>query len=197
MKVLVHTCCAGCAIYTINTLEHKLGRVTGFFSNPNIHPYTEYQKREKALKSFASKHKKEIVFDDYAPEGFFQEINYKETKGERCPICWKMRLKRAAEFAKANSYNAFTTTLLISPYQEHFVVKIIGEEVAKETEVPFYYEDFRTGFRDSQQSLKKEGLYSQKYCGCIYSERERFEKTSLSSTESGAKRKKEKTKTAS
>jgi len=175
MKILLHACCAGCTIYTFKILEEKFNEVRGFFFNPNIHPYTEFKRREDALKKYADKQKKEIVFRECRPEIFFHEINYKETKGERCPVCWHLRLSKTAEFAKENGYDSFTTTLLISPYQDHLLIKMIGEEVSKEAGIPFYYEDFRIGFRDSQQSLKSEGLYSQKYCGCVYSEKERYE----------------------
>jgi len=171
MKILLHVCCAGCAIYTIETLEKKFDKVLGLFFNPNIHPRSEFKKRQEALKIYAGKHEKEIVFGDYRPEEFFREVNYKEGDPERCPICWRMRLERSAEFALSGGFDAFTTTLLISPYQDHFCVKEIGEEIAKETGVPFYYEDFRTGFSCSQRFLKSEKLYSQKYCGCIYSEK--------------------------
>jgi len=175
LKILLHTCCAGCAIYTIKTLEKKFDRVTGFFFNPNIHSYTEFKSRRQALERYALKYDKEIIFAEYHPQEFFHEINYKENKGERCPICWRIRLHKAAVFAKDNGYDSFTTTLLISPYQEHFVVKTIGEDISKEVGLPFYYEDFRIGFNESLDTLKKEELYSQKYCGCIYSEKERYE----------------------
>jgi len=176
MKVLLHTCCAGCAIYTFRALEKKFDRVTGLFFNPNIHPYSEFHNRREALRQFSEKYNKEAAFPEYRPEVFFHEINYKETKGQRCPICWRLRLKEAANFAKDNGYDAFTTTLLISPYQDHSIIKMIGEDLSKETGVSFYYEDLRAGFRDSQDRLKAEGLYSQKYCGCLYSEKERYER---------------------
>jgi len=175
MKILLHACCAGCAIYTFEALEKKFDHITGFFFNPNIHPYAEFNNRRAALEEYAAKYKKEIAFCEYAPRDFFHEINYKEAKGERCPICWRMRLRRAANFAKENGYDSFTSTLLISPYQDHMLIKVIGEEISKEMGVTFYYEDFRPGFKESQVALKKDALYSQKYCGCIYSEIERYE----------------------
>ena len=176
MKILFHACCAGCAIYVFETLEKKFAKVTGLFFNPNIHPYTEFKNRQDALKEYTDKYKKKVIFQTYNPQIFFHEINYKETTTERCPICWHLRLNRAANFAKEHGYDSFTTSLLISPYQEHCLVKTVGEDVSKRIGIPFYYEDFRVGFEKSLKILKQEKLYSQKYCGCIYSEKERHEK---------------------
>lgn len=180
MKILLHTCCAGCAIYTFRVLESKFNQVTGFFFNPNIHPYKEFKSRQEAVKKYADKYGKKMEFREYTPERFFHEVNYKEMHGERCPICWRMRLTEAAAFAKEKGYDSFTTTLLISPYQNHDIVKLIGEEISKEAGIPFYYEDFRPGFNESLGALKAEGLYSQKYCGCLYSEKEKHEKKPVS-----------------
>jgi hypothetical protein len=176
VKILLHTCCAGCTIYSFEELEKKFERVAGFFFNPNIHPYREFKDRRTALENYSSRHNKEIIFRDYEPQLFFHEINYKEQKGQRCPACWRLRLLETARFAKENTFDYFTTTLLISPYQDHVLIKTIGEHLAGELDIHFYYEDFRSGFRESQEALREEGLYSQKYCGCIYSEKERFEK---------------------
>ena len=177
MKILLHTCCAGCAIYTFGTLEKKFDKVTGFFFNPNIHPAQEFKHRKDSIQKYAKKHNKEIIFEEYDPKAFFHEVNYKEAHGERCPICWRLRLKKTAELAKARGYDSFTTTLLISPYQDHLVIKAICEGLSKEVDIPFYYEDFRVGFKGSQKALETERLYKQKYCGCIYSEMERQKKT--------------------
>ncbi|MBU4457363.1 MAG: epoxyqueuosine reductase QueH, partial [Candidatus Omnitrophica bacterium] len=92
---------------------------------------------------------------------------------ERCSLCWELRLLQTADYAKENSFDGFTTTLLISPYQNHEIVKDISERIAKEKGIDFYYEDFRKGFRESQDKAKELDVYRQKYCGCVFSELER------------------------
>lgn len=150
--------------------------MTGFFYNPNIHPFTEYQKRKDALTQVHKKTGIDIIYFDYAPQEYFHKINLKEDKSERCVICWRLRLKKAAEFAKQKGFDYFSTTLLVSPYQEHELLKDIGTQVAKEENVIFYYEDFRPGFRKAQEEARAQGLYMQNYCGCLYSEMERYNK---------------------
>ena len=174
MKLLLHICCGPCALHPIKELlDKKFDKVTGFFYNPNIHPPSEYKRRKDALSEAASKIEFEVIIPDYKMEEYFRKILSKEGSSERCQLCWELRLSKTASFAKANGFDAFTTTLLISPYQDHEKVKKIGEETASENGVQFYYQDFRPGFRDGQEQAKKENLYRQKYCGCVFSELER------------------------
>ena len=95
---------------------------------------------------------------------------------ERCGDCFKMRLGMTAAVARVKGFTSFTTTLLISPYQKHELLREVAETAAKEQGIDFYYEDFRTGFRESQRLSREMNLYRQKYCGCVYSEWERFGK---------------------
>jgi len=175
MKILLHCCCAPCSIYPFKEL-FKENQVSGFYFNPNIHPYQEFTKRREALEEFSRQTGFDVIFPSYEPSEFFRAISYNEHKEARCGICWHMRLKRTADFAKENGFDTFTTTLLISPYQDQLVIKEMGESIAKETGVDFYYQDFREGFRASQNEARDKNLYRQKYCGCIYSEMERFKK---------------------
>lgn len=87
-------------------------------------------------------------------------------KEQRCSNCWRMRLGEAANAAKREHHDAFTTTLLISPYQNHNEIRVIGRDLEKTEEINFYYDDFRVGFKASQQMAKEQGVYRQKYCGC-------------------------------
>lgn len=173
MRVLLHACCAPCLIYPLERLKEKGFEVTGFFYNPNIHPFPEYNKRKEALAGFNKKSAIDIIYPDYLPWEFFRAINLKENKSERCAVCWRLRLTKTAEVAKEKGFDYFSTTLLASPYQNQELLRKIGDEISKETKVIFYYEDFRAGFKKARESAKKEGLYLQKYCGCIYSEMER------------------------
>jgi predicted adenine nucleotide alpha hydrolase (AANH) superfamily ATPase len=97
-------------------------------------------------------------------------------EANRCPICYRMRLEQTAEAARKNGFDAFTTTLLVSPYQDHEQIVQIANHIAKNAGVDFYYEDFRPGFREGHRISKEMGLYHQPYCGCIYSEWERYAK---------------------
>jgi len=174
MKILLHTCCAPCLIYPLEELRKKSLEVKGLFFNPNIHPFAEYQKRKAAVEQFALSANLKVDFPEYAPEVFFRAVDFKETNPGRCVICWRMRLKKTAEHARQEGFEYFTSTLLVSPYQDQLSIKRIGEDIAKEYGVEFWYEDFRPGFRPAHMQAKKEGIYCQNYCGCIYSEIERF-----------------------
>jgi len=174
MKLLLHICCGPCAIYPIKTLAGaKFEKVTGFYYNPNIHPPSEYKKRRNALREAEKKLGLKIIYPSYNMEEYFVKISGREESPSRCRLCWQLRLSETASFAKDNGFDAVTTTLLISPYQDHDSVKEIGEKAARENSVDFYYEDFRKGFKESQEEAKREELYRQKYCGCVFSELER------------------------
>ena len=174
MKILLHTCCAPCLIYPLEQLKAKGFEVEGLFYNPNIHPFAEYKSRKQAITNLGEDIK--VNFADYDPAEFFQAINGKEYGGGRCAICWKLRLKKTAQEAKEKGFTHFTTTLLVSPYQDQELLKRSGNEAGSETGVEFYYEDFRPGFRKAHNQAKLKGVYCQKYCGCIYSEMERCKK---------------------
>jgi hypothetical protein len=109
-------------------------------------------------------------------ENFFRRIAFNEDSKKRCPICWRMRLEETARFGRENNFDFFSTTLLISPYQNHELIKEIGEDIAKERGIKFYYCDWRGGFYHSQSEARRHNLYRQKYCGCVYSEKERYDK---------------------
>lgn len=177
MKILLHICCAPCSIHPHKELDLKnADSVVGFFYNPNIHPYSEYRERKKALEEYSEKSRFPVVFHKYDMENFFREISGNEEFGTRCRICLALRLGETANYAKKNGFDTFTTTLSISPYQDQAEIARIGRDVSKRVGVDFLYKDFRGGFRASQDEAKEIGLYRQKYCGCIFSEKERYEK---------------------
>jgi predicted adenine nucleotide alpha hydrolase (AANH) superfamily ATPase len=173
MKLLLHICCGPCALYPIKKLvSSKFDEILGYYYNPNIHPPSEYKKRKDALADAAKKISFEVIYPFYNMEEYFKEIPLAQDSPERCRSCWRLRLSKTAGFAKENGFDAFTTTLLISPYQDHELVRKLGEDISQENAVEFYYEDFRKGFRQSQEEAKKENLYRQKYCGCVFSEKD-------------------------
>jgi len=176
MKLLLHTCCAPCLIYPIQRLKEQGFQVNGFFYNPNIHPFAEYKNRRQAVETFVQSAGIEVIYPEYLPQEFFQAVNLKESIRLRCAICWALRLKKTAQIAKDKRFNYFSTTLLVSPYQDQELLKKIGEDISREEGIDFYYEDFRPGFGQSHNWAKTQGIYCQKSCGCIYSEVERFKK---------------------
>ena len=175
MKILLHICCANCVIYPLGRFGEKGDEVVGYFFNPNIHPYQEYQKRLETLRQYSGKVGLEVIYrDEYLLEEFLRNVSSKID--QRCQYCYTIRLEAAAREAKKNLFDAFSTTLLYSIYQKHLLIKETGERLAREIGIPFYYEDFRPGWKKGVEVSKAMGLYRQQYCGCIYSEKERFAK---------------------
>jgi epoxyqueuosine reductase len=176
MKILLHICCAPCAVYSIEKLKEKYSAVECFFYNPNIHPVDEYERRKQSCQQLSRIIGIDVHFHrDFQFEDFFRKITFYE-KDSRCSLCWSLRLEETAEYAAKNGFNGFTSTLFISPYQDHETLKKLALIAQKKYSVPFMYEDFRPGFRKSHEKSRDMGLYHQKYCGCIYSDRERFQK---------------------
>lgn len=176
MNILLHICCAPCAIYPIEKLRKDGHKIGGYFYNPNIHPYSEYVRRLDQLQKYSKKAGLNVICGEYEIENYFQHIVYNEERENRCPVCWWLRMDKTVSFAKNNGFDAFTTTLLGSPYQDQDTIKAICKDIAKASGVKFIFVDFRAGFKKAHELAKKEGIYCQNYCGCLYSERERLEK---------------------
>lgn len=173
MKILMHICCGPCSVMCIADLRAAGHDVTGFWYNPNIHPFTEYTQRRDALDTYAKSISLPMIWrDEYGLRKFVDLV--KDNLSDRCPVCYKERLMETAKVAKAEGFDAFTTTLLISPYQKHEALKQVAETVALEIGIPFHYVDFRPDFREGQRIARTLPLYMQKYCGCIFSEEERY-----------------------
>jgi len=174
-KILIHMCCAPCSVYPVKILREQDFEIMGFFYPHNIHPYTECQKRQQALETFAELEKFRVVWDkEYNLMEFLQNIAFRESN--RCAFCYHERIKSAALLAKRGKFDYFTTTLLYSKFQNHEMIKSIGESMAKAAGIAFYYHDFREGWKQGIEESKQLQLYRQQYCGCIYSERDRFYK---------------------
>lgn len=170
MKLLLHTCCAPCSVYCIKSLREEGIEPTVYWFNPNIHPYMEYKSRRDTLKEYAKNIEIEAIFEeDYGLKEFCKNV-IGDLQNRCINYCYKVRLEQTAKYAKENEYDAFSTTLLISPYQNHDALKQIGEEMAEKYGLTFLYRDFRPGFRDGQNEARELGLYMQKYCGCVFSE---------------------------
>jgi len=198
MNLLLHCCCAPCSVSCIKTLREENIEPHLFFYNPNIHPFTEYQSRRECVKSFADNENLKLAFlnEEYGLRAFLKETSdalnehpamfpaahpmkssaAQSSCAARCEKCYRMRLDKTAAFAAENGFTAFSTTLLISPYQNHEAVKRTGEETAAKYGIVFFYRDFRPLFREGQAVSRAKGMYMQKYCGCIFSEEERYYK---------------------
>lgn len=164
-------------IYPLERLRQQNFQVAGFFYNPNIHSFSEYKNRKSAVEAFVKSAKIDMVYPEYLPAEYFREVNLKEQAPQRCYTCWSLRLLRTAWEAKRRAFDYFSTTLLVSPYQDQDILKKIGNNTAEAVGVKFYYEDFRPGFKGAHEKARAQGIYCQKYCGCVYSEIERCMKS--------------------
>ena len=187
MKILLHICCGNCAAYPFKLLREEGHDYEGFWFNPNIHPYEEYSLRLSSLKELAEGRSVNMHYtEEYNPAEYFRMFGIEDLSGaehveaaknieraERCKLCYKLRLEKTAEKACQNGFDAFSTTLLISPYQDFEQITATGKELANKYNISFHVKDFRPHFRESQTMGKELGLYRQKYCGCIFSREER------------------------
>ncbi|MCI5222986.1 MAG: hypothetical protein D3924_10000 [Candidatus Electrothrix sp. AR4] len=175
MKILLHVCCGPCTVYPLEVLRQQGHEINGYFYNPNIHPYREFKRRVNALVELAEQKDFKVTIDrDYGLKEYLRKVVFHEKM--RCSICYDMRLQAAAERAANEGFEAFTTTLLYSKYQNHNLMKKKGEALAKKYDIKFHYHDFREGWQQGIDESIAMNLYRQPYCGCIYSEQERYDK---------------------
>ncbi len=176
MKILLHTCCAPCLVYPLDELLSERHEVTALFFNPNIHPYSEFLRRLDAFTAYTRDRGVTVLDDKGLPdmEDWLRDVAFRES--HRCRICFNMRLDKAAALAAKKGFDAFSTTLLYSRFQKHDLLKATGEEVSQRHGVPFLYRDWRKGWNEGVKKYRRLGLYRQKYCGCVYSEKERAAK---------------------
>ncbi len=174
MKLLMHTCCAPCSVYCIDSLRKEGIEPTLYWYNPNIHPYIEYKTRKETLEKYSEMiNIKTIYEEEYGLQEFCKKVCGNLEK--RCEqYCYPVRLNKTAQYAKEHGYTAITTTLLVSPYQKHDIIKRQAEKIAQNYGLEFVYRDFRIGFKEGQAKARELGLYMQKYCGCVFSEESRY-----------------------
>ncbi len=175
MEILLHICCAPCTIYPLKTLRQQGSQIKGYFYNPNIHPYREYQKRRETLEAYAGMCQLEVFFDEGYDLGLFLDRT-RPWGPERCRACYEIRLEATARRAKKEGFEAFSTTLLYSRFQKHDWIREVGTRIGERLAIPFHYQDFRPGWSEGVRESKELGLYRQPYCGCIFSEKERYKK---------------------
>lgn len=169
MKLLLHTCCAPCSVYCIHSLRKENIEPTVYWFNPNIHPYMEYKTRRDCLKEYTKSINVNAIFkENYGLKDFCKNVI--SDLDNRCSnYCYRVRLEQTAKYAKENGYDSFSTTLLVSPYQNHDVLRKIGEELAKKYEIKFIYRDFRIGFREGQTKARELRLiYAKVLWMCVF-----------------------------
>ena len=173
MKTLLHICCAPCANMPIEVLRGDGFGVTGYWYNPNIHPFTEYRERRNCLRAYAQTIELPLLErDDYGLRPFVREVA--DDIAGRCVKCYEKRLFDTAKKAAEGGFDSFTSSLFISPYQNHELMREVAERAAAEYGVAFLYRDFRPYFREGQERARTLEMYIQKYCGCVFSEQERY-----------------------
>ena len=177
MKTLLHICCAPCANMPIEVLQTDGFEVSGFWYNPNIHPFTEYRARRNTVREYLDSIDLRLIEkNDYGLRPFVRAVA--EDIENRCVKCYELRLFETARTAKEGGFDSFTSSLFISPYQNHDLMRETAERAAAQYGVEFLYRDFRPYFRDGQARARELGFYMQKYCGCVFSEEERYLKKS-------------------
>jgi epoxyqueuosine reductase len=173
MRILLHTCCAPCLVVPLDDLRSQGHQVTALFFNPNIHPYSEYLRRLDAFTVYANANNVPVLNSDGEDgmEEWLQQVVFREA--HKCSVCFHFRMETTARLAEARGFDAFSTTLLFSRFQKHELLRATAEAVAQKYGIPFMYKDWRAGWNEGVRRYRKLGMYRQKYCGCIYSEKER------------------------
>jgi hypothetical protein len=178
VKVLLHTCCAVCLAGPLEDLTARGFETALFFYNPNVHPLLEFRKRLKAFKVFAENRPIKAYADEcYGLRAFLEEVDWRSVRQARCEGCYRMRLLRTAQEARLRGFDSFTTTLLVSPMQARESVLKAGRLAAENSGGVFLEEDWRPLFDSSHEYARRRSLYHQQYCGCVFSEEERFAET--------------------
>lgn len=177
MTTLLHTCCAVCLPGAVEDLRRGSNEVVPFFYNPNIQPLLEFRKRLKAFRVLADSMRIRTEFDEtYDLELFFRTVL--ADMANRCALCYRLRLGVTARRAARGGYEAFATTLSASPHQKHALIQAEGERAAAEHGVAFIYRDWRALHEANVNAARSRSIYRQQYCGCVWSEEERYRETS-------------------
>ena len=172
MKLLLHTCCVPCLLGTLPLISKDYD-VCCFWYNPNIHPFTEYKTRLNTLEIYTGENNINLLKEDYYGLREFTHgvIN---NLSDKCEFCYNLRIKKCAEYAAEHKFDAFSSTLLVSLFQNHELIKEICGKSADLYNIKFEYADYRVNFREGQRQSRENNIYMQKYCGCIFSEEERY-----------------------
>lgn len=172
-RLLLHACCAPCSSSVVERLQQGYD-LTLFYYNPNIHPQAEYQIRCDEIIRWCQRIELPLIVAEYNPEAWHHTVQgyeHEPERGQRCTLCYRLRLTHSANRAKQDGFDLFTTVLSISPHKDADRINQIGDQLAKEVGVAFYQANFKKqgGFQRSLEISKEQGFYRQNYCGCHYS----------------------------
>jgi epoxyqueuosine reductase len=174
-NLLLHVCCGPCAIYPAEMLRGEKINFSAYFFNPNIHPFREFIERKKTLTEFCHRESIPLILhEEYGLQDFLRKVVFHEQ--DRCLICYNFRLESTVAFAALHGFTAFSTTLLYSKYQNHQAIMHIATQLSEKYHITFLYRDFREGWQQGINQSKEQQMYRQAYCGCIFSEQERYDK---------------------
>ena len=177
--ILLHSCCAPCSSYVIERLSNYFD-ITILYYNPNISPFSEYDKRKKEqirlINTMKTIHPVKIMDCDYDNDIYESKIKGLENepeRGKRCSVCFRLRLEKTAKLAKDNNFDYFCTTLTVSPYKNSNLINAIGKEIEDVYDITYLASDFKkkNGYKRSIELSSEYNLYRQNYCGCKYSKR--------------------------
>jgi len=185
-KMLLHTCCAPCAIYVVQELAKEYDLAL-YYYNPNIHPTDEYQKRLNEIIRWAKKNDLKLIEAKYDTDRWSDTVKGLEQApegGERCEVCYELRMRETVQYAKDNSFDVFGTTMSISPHKRADKLNEIGTKLANEYEFEYFSANWKKndGFKIACKLSKEEDFYRQDYCGCTFSRVERLTKDSIKSS---------------
>ncbi len=172
--LLVDACCGPCALSARREVAVPSRDPHFLFHNPNVHPFREYRRRLESFEELMMVEGLVYTVLPYEPEEWIRAVAYREET--RCEICYRLRLRRAADFALEEGYTALTTTLFASPYQDHELLSRLGASICRSRGLDFIVWDGRDSYRSCLEEARRRGLYTQPYCGCLLSERERYDR---------------------
>lgn len=178
-SLLLHVCCGPCAVMPITRLLAEGFAVTAWYMNPNIHPLAEYLRRREAAGQCAALLGVPILYADetWDVTAWLRAVAGRDTPPARCAYCCESRMEAAFAFARRHGFNNVSSSLLYSKYQPHDVIRAAGERLSSQPDAPgFVYRDFREDWQEGIDRSKAMELYRQPYCGCIYSEADRYRK---------------------
>lgn len=172
--ILVDACCGPCALSALREFAPPAWEPRFLFFNPNVHPFREYRRRLESFEELMITENLVYTVLPYQPEEWLRAVAFREES--RCEMCYRLRLRRAADLALEEGFTAVTTTLFASPYQDHELLGLLGSSVCRSRGLEFVIWDGREAYRDTLEKARERGMYTQPYCGCILSERERYDR---------------------
>ncbi len=181
-SILIDACCGPCALPALRLFREPEYMAHFLFYNPNVQPFREYRRRLESFEQLMLAEGAAYTLLAYEPEEWIRAVAYREEN--RCEICYRLRLRRAADLAVEEGMDALTTTLFASPYQDHGLISLIGASICRSRGLEFAVWDGRESYREDHGEARSRGLYLQPYCGCILSERERYDRSRRGARES-------------